>query len=121
MERISYYLSLTSEEKRIFLFVIISVLIGIFLSIKNVDIYKKYEKNFEEREKQKIVDINKASFSELVRLPGIGPVTAKRIIKLREELGGFRSFEDLLKVKGIGRKKLDKLRGRISIGGKSDY
>lgn len=40
-------------------------------------------------------------------LPGIGSVTAKRILALREQLGAFHYIEDLLHVQGIGEKKID--------------
>lgn len=42
-------------------------------------------------------------------LPGIGEATSENIIALRKKIGGFRKPEDLLKVKGIGPKKLDKI------------
>ncbi|MBC8184249.1 helix-hairpin-helix domain-containing protein [candidate division KSB1 bacterium] len=52
------------------------------------------------------VDINKAGFDELILLPGVGPVLADRIIEYRKTKGMFSSPEELLKVKGIGKKKL---------------
>jgi len=61
------------------------------------------------------VNINTASAKELQGLPGIGQVTAERIVALRTEKGKFRSPDDLLKVKGIGKKSLEKIRDLISI------
>ncbi len=58
----------------------------------------------------KSVNINTAGKSELERLPRIGPSTAKKIIALRREMSGFKKIDDLLKVKGIGPKTLDKIR-----------
>lgn len=52
------------------------------------------------------IDVNSASAEELQRLPGIGPVTANAIVAARP----FKSVEDLDRVKGIGKKTLDKLR-----------
>ena len=56
------------------------------------------------------VNVNTASREELMQLPGIGPKLADAIIRYRETYGPFRRPEDLLKVKGIGPKKLQQLR-----------
>mgnify|MGYP001127085184 CR=1 FL=1 len=61
------------------------------------------------------IKINKATRAELMALPGIGEVLADRIIEKRKELGGFKKPEDLLLVKGIGKKKLEKIRGLITL------
>jgi len=55
------------------------------------------------------MDLNRASEGELDGLPGIGPSKAKAIVAYRQEHGGFRSVEELLNVKGIGPKVLEKL------------
>ena len=56
------------------------------------------------------VAINLATEQDLRRLPGIGATRAKAILALRERLGRFRRPEDLLRVKGIGRRSLARLR-----------
>lgn len=56
---------------------------------------------------QRRVDLNRATKSELMSLPGVGDVIAERILLYREEHGAFTGVNDLLKVKGIGRKKLE--------------
>ncbi|MEM7713367.1 MAG: DUF655 domain-containing protein [Cyanobacteria bacterium P01_A01_bin.68] len=63
-------------------------------------------------EKQ-IIDINTAKVEELVTLPGVGKKLAERIIEAREEKR-FDSLQDLERVKGIGKKMLVKLEGRVS-------
>ncbi|TYT22436.1 ComEA family DNA-binding protein [Dictyoglomus thermophilum] len=65
-------------------------------------------------EKKGKVNINTASKEELESLPGIGPTLAQRIIEYREENGVFTSAEDLLNVKGIGEKKLEKIKDQIT-------
>ena len=56
------------------------------------------------------VPLNQAAADDLQLVPGIGPVLAERIVEVRGEQGGFRSFEDLGAIKGIGPKKLGALR-----------
>lgn len=68
------------------------------------------------KESAEPVELNSASFAELLRLPGIGPTLAERIIAYRERNGPFRSLEELLQVRGIGPKLLRRLEGRIRIG-----
>jgi competence protein ComEA len=57
------------------------------------------------------IDINNASQEAIETLPGIGPSIAQEIIKGRP----YRTFADLDKVKGIGPKKLEQLRGKVVI------
>lgn len=60
------------------------------------------------------VRINSASVSELQQLPGIGPALAQRIVETRNS-GRFSSAEDLLRVPGIGKAKLAKLRDYVEV------
>jgi competence ComEA-like helix-hairpin-helix protein len=62
------------------------------------------------RNSGKIININKASAKEFTQLPGIGIKTAERIIAKRNELKRFKSTKDLLKVKGIGKKKFSQIK-----------
>lgn len=61
------------------------------------------------------IDINTATVKELQSLPGIGKVTAERITAYRTQNGPFTAIDDLLKVKGIGKKSLDKIRERVAV------
>lgn len=56
------------------------------------------------------MDLNRASKEELMKVPGIGPATADKILKYREEKGRFSSVEELLEVPRIGEKTLEKIR-----------
>ena len=60
------------------------------------------------------VRINSAGVSELQQLPGIGPALAQRIVETRNS-GRFTSAEDLLRVPGIGKAKLAKLRDYVEV------
>ena len=61
------------------------------------------------------VNVNAVGIEELCGLPGIGPETARRIIEARERSGAFAYAEDLLSVKGIGEKTLQKLLPQICL------
>lgn len=69
-----------------------------------------------ESAQSELININTANLEELLKLKGIGPSKAEKIIALRQELGGFSSKEDLLKIKGIGLKTLDKFKDQIHLG-----
>jgi competence ComEA-like helix-hairpin-helix protein len=56
----------------------------------------------------KTIDVNRASQKELESLPGIGPKLADAILKNRLEKGLFHRADDLLRVRGIGPKRLKK-------------
>jgi len=60
------------------------------------------------------ININTADIYSLQALPGIGPSLADKIIEYRREISQFSEFDDLLKVKGIGRQKLQELKKYIS-------
>ncbi len=61
------------------------------------------------------LDINLASREELMRLPGIGPVLAERIVADRQANGPFRRIEDLTRIRGIKSRTLEKLRPYIFV------
>ena len=67
------------------------------------------------KKKIEIINVNTAKKDELIFLPNVGPVTAERIIRFREDFGVFKSIGDLTRVKGIGPKTLDKLRKYVTI------
>ena len=67
--------------------------------------------------KQKVIGsvcINSASAEELEALPGVGPALAQRIVNERSK-GRFTSADDLLRVPGIGKAKLEKMRSYVEI------
>lgn len=55
---------------------------------------------------QQLIDLNTATKKELESIPGIGPVLAERIMAGRP----YRNIDELLKIKGIGKKNLSKIR-----------
>lgn len=61
------------------------------------------------------VNINTASVAELELLPGIGEVTAQRIIDFREQNGPYRSVDDLVLVQGVSTRMVNDLRPLVSV------
>ena len=62
------------------------------------------------------INLNTAGATELQQVPGIGPSTAQKILDTRKSYGAFKSVDDLLAIKGIGPKKLDKMRKYLTVG-----
>jgi competence protein ComEA len=65
-----------------------------------------------------IIDLNTASKSALMNIPGIGPSTAEKILEYRKE-NTFMNIEDIMNVKGIGEKKYEKMKQWLKVGKKS--
>lgn len=61
------------------------------------------------------VDLNRATLAQLEKLPGIGPVRARAILKFREQSGPFHRVDDLLAIRGIGRSRLEKIRPYVFV------
>jgi len=59
------------------------------------------------------VSLNAASVAELDVLPGVGPVTAQKIVDYRTAHGGFRTVDDLDAIPGIGPVRIDQLRDLV--------
>lgn len=81
---------------------------------KEAGIEDSQEKIQQNREEKKI-NINTATEQELESLKGIGPATAKNIIRYREEYGGFSSIEEIKNVKRIGDKIFEKIKADICV------
>jgi len=62
------------------------------------------------------ININIASQSELMDLPGIGSVLASRIVDYRRQNGGFSKIEDLRNVSGIGEKRFEAIQDKVTVG-----
>jgi competence ComEA-like helix-hairpin-helix protein len=64
----------------------------------------------------KPVNINTATSEELQQVPGIGPATAGKILQMRKSYGAFKSVDDLLAIRGLGPKRLEKMRKYLTVG-----
>ena len=64
---------------------------------------------------QEVIHINESNLDQLITLKGIGHKKAEAILAYREKMGGFKSIEELVNVKGIGEKVLTDNKSRLSI------
>src|SRR5258708_36715257 len=62
------------------------------------------------------VNLNTATSEELQQVPGIGPATAEKILQMRKSYGAFKSVDDLLAIRGLGPKRLEKMRKYFKVG-----
>jgi competence protein ComEA len=60
------------------------------------------------------VHLNSATLEQLDALPGVGPVTAQKILDYREQHGAFGSVDELDAIAGIGPARLEQLRGLVA-------
>jgi competence ComEA-like helix-hairpin-helix protein len=139
LKRITELLALTKTERNVILFLAATMLLGAgikvyrrtFPSTAQFDYHASdstfavlstapedsaatvpnHEGNGELSDK---LNINTATKLQLMDLPGIGEVTANRILQYREESGKFITIEDLRVVKGITKNKLERLRPMIT-------
>lgn len=66
------------------------------------------------------IDLNKGRRQDFLELPGIGEKLAERIVAYRKDHGRFKSIEDLRRVKGIGKKRMEQLRPLVVTAGEHD-
>ena len=137
MNRWPEFLVLTGTERKVAIF-----LVGAFIVGTGIRLYRETfpdEKQFEYRSSDSTfavlsaapeseesgdsvsgkphgpVNINTATKEQLMTLPGIGEVTAERIILRREDVGPFTNAGELRSIKGISKKKFDKLKDMITV------
>jgi len=85
------------------------------LSFPQLDLFAGISRR-EEKAPAKPVNINMATSEELQQVPGIGPATAEKILQMRKSYGPFKSVDDLLAIRGLGPKRLEKMRKYLTVG-----
>lgn len=71
--------------------------------------------NNEEEQNSSKININKATFTELITLPGIGEATAVKILEYRKTNGNFQNIEQIKNVSGIGEAKFNVIKEYITV------
>ena len=71
--------------------------------------------NFSVSSQSDLVNINTADAERLTTLKGIGPALAQRIIDYREQNGAFKTIDEIKNVRGIGEKKFDAFKDKITV------
>ena len=82
---------------------------------KTTEVVKSNDNNDESISTNKLVNINTAGVKELSTLTGIGAAKAQKIIDYRKANGGFKSIDEIMKVKGIGKATYEKFKANITI------
>jgi competence ComEA-like helix-hairpin-helix protein len=138
LKRIADWIALTSTERKVILFLVVTLLAGggirlyqaTFPSAPQFD-YRASDSTFAALSaaqedsshgaiKEGIEDasgklnINTATKQQLLDLPGVGEVTANRILTLRAETGKFSNVDELRAVKGMSKKKIENLKPLIT-------
>jgi competence protein ComEA len=135
-QHLKNWLALTVTEQRVILFLVATFLIGAgirlyretFPSSQPFD-YRSTDSTFaalsesivadttvaEDEDSRGLVNVNTATKNQLMNVPGIGEVTAARILTYRKDVGAFKKLDDLVNVRGISQKKLKKLKPFMTV------
>ncbi|HDT14721.1 MAG TPA: helix-hairpin-helix domain-containing protein [Firmicutes bacterium] len=96
---------ITRQERTVLIIIFSGIILGFF-----VNIFAPVKAKIPEIRKEEIrININTDNPEKIMKLPGIGPAYARRIIESREKEGPFRKKEDLTRVNGIGPATAEKI------------
>ncbi|MFA5833971.1 MAG: helix-hairpin-helix domain-containing protein [Bacteroidota bacterium] len=137
MKRLKEYFAFTKNEQMVFLFLSLVFLAGVAVKAYKAYIvpqepiqydYSVGDSVFNAKSTMLLndsatgqiksaqkINLNTATKTELMTLPGVGESTAERIMLYREEKGTFKRTDELKNIKGIGEKKFEKLKPHIEV------
>jgi len=100
---------LNSQERNVVIFLLVVIFVGIGIDylakgLKPLKEFLTLDENFVR------IDINQASLSDLVASRCLSPRLAQSLIAYRDTNGYFTDFEELEKIKGIGKRRLEKIK-----------
>lgn len=91
-------------------FCVVALCLGLTLSSASVLAQKSGPAGAAEK-----INLNSATLEQLQSIPGIGPSTAKSIVEYRTKAGKFNRIEEIINIKGIGEKKFQKIKDRLTV------
>lgn len=100
----------TPQEKKAIIVLCLLLLLGGVLRLVRFNEKIEYA---DQKEERLLININSNNLNELIKLPGVGEKTAKKIFEYRKKFGDFSSFSDLKNVKGLGDKKVANMKDFI--------
>ena len=137
IKRLQEYFAFTKNEQKVFLFLSVVFLAGVAVKVYKAYIVPKASTQFDYSVSDSLfhagshslmhdssaagkalnakINLNTATKTELMDLPGIGEAMAERIMLYRDERGTIKNIDELKKVKGIGEKKFEKLKPHIEV------
>ncbi len=113
---------LTHRERKVLIAIGLLILAGSLMKFFNVNMDRKNLSSSEHLENHivinkkavnPIVNVNTASREKLTGIVGIGDVIAERVVEYRLKNGLFQNLNDIKKIKGIGNKKFERIKGEI--------
>jgi len=125
------FFNFTPQETKALIFLLTALLVGsgitlykrthpqfapeLIIEKKEVDPQHQTQSFLHQEQGKKKINLNQATTAELQLLPGVGPGLSRRIVEYREANGQFHQIEDLMRVAGIGLKKFERIKDRLSV------
>lgn len=125
------FFNFTPQETKALIFLLAALLVGSAITLykrthpqfapeliiekKEIDPQHQTQSPLHQEQGKKKINLNQATTAELQLLSGVGPSLSRRIVEYREAHGKFRQIEDLMQIPGIGLKKFERIKDRISI------